>query len=150
MLLIDGNLRNPIHRALLGGHADRDLGSVLTGKSRLRDSVWPLRLPVGECHSIGAHAPLSVELLSSEAMRRMLLEARVSYDFVVVDAPSASPARPLTDAQLHAKFTELATRCLDATAAERLYVACTALDTLADCADLPTTWRSAIDRGEVR
>lgn len=89
VLLIDGNLRNPIHRALLGGHADRDLGSVLTGKSRLRDSVWPLRLPVGECHSIGAHAPLSVELLSSEAMRRMLLEARVSYDFVVVDAPSA-------------------------------------------------------------
>jgi 2-methylcitrate dehydratase PrpD len=67
-----------------------------------------------------------------------------------VDAPSGSPEQPLTDAQLHAKFTELATRCLDANAAERLYVAGTTLDTLADCAELPAMWRPARERGAVR
>lgn len=89
VLLVDADLRAPTHRALLGAHADRDLGSVLAGKSRLRDSVWPVRLPTGQCHSIGAREPLSIELLSGESMRRLLLEARVAYDYVVVDTPSS-------------------------------------------------------------
>lgn len=89
VLLIDADLRAPRHRALLGAHADRDLGSVLAGRSRLRDSVWPVRLPAGQCHSIGAREPLSIELLSGESMRRLLLDARVAYDFVVVDTPSS-------------------------------------------------------------
>lgn len=89
VLLVDADLRAPSHRALLGAHPDRDLGSVLAGASRLRDSVWPLRLPAGQCHSIGAREPQPIELLSGESMRRLLLEARVAYDFVVVDAPSS-------------------------------------------------------------
>lgn len=89
VLLLDADLRAPSHRGLLGGHAERDLGAVLAGKARLRDSVWPVRLPVGECHSLGAREPLPIELLSSEGMRRLLLEARVAYDFVVIDTASS-------------------------------------------------------------
>lgn len=67
-----------------------------------------------------------------------------------VDAPSGSPECPLTDGQLRAKYMELAARCLDEGAAERLYAACMALDTLADCADLAVLWRPANDRGGAR
>jgi MinD-like ATPase involved in chromosome partitioning or flagellar assembly len=82
-------LRAPTHRALVGAHPDRDLGAVLAGESRLRDSVWPVRSAFGSYHSIGAREPLSIELLSGEGMRRLLLEARVAYDFVVIDTPSS-------------------------------------------------------------
>ncbi|HTV20934.1 MAG TPA: GNVR domain-containing protein [Polyangiaceae bacterium] len=88
VLVLDADLRAPSHRGLLGGHAERDLGAVLGGKARLRDSVWTVRLPAGECHSLGAREPLPIELLSGEGMRRLLLEARVAYDFVVIDTPS--------------------------------------------------------------
>ncbi|MET0410614.1 MAG: GNVR domain-containing protein [Polyangiaceae bacterium] len=88
VLLLDADLRQPIHHVLLGSTTERDLGSVLGGKSRLRDAVWQARLPAGQCHAVGALKPLSVELLTGDGMRRLLAEARASYDFVIVDAPS--------------------------------------------------------------
>jgi tyrosine-protein kinase Etk/Wzc len=88
VLVIDADLRRPIHHVLLGSASERDLNSVLSGKAKLRDAVWQARLPVGQCHAIGALAPLPVELLSGDGMRRLLVEARTTYDFVIVDAPS--------------------------------------------------------------
>jgi Mrp family chromosome partitioning ATPase len=88
VLLVDADLRAPTHHALIGSHPDRDLGSVLNGNLRLRDAVWPVHVARGLCHSLGARDSLSVELLSSEGMRRLLLDARAAYDFVLIDAPS--------------------------------------------------------------
>ena len=57
-----------------------------------------------------------------------------------IDHPSGSPERPLTDAQLHDKFSELARRVLDARASETLFETCMALDGLSDVGDLRRHW----------
>jgi tyrosine-protein kinase Etk/Wzc len=88
VLVLDADLRSPTHHALVGSQTESDLGSVLTGKARLREAVWQARVPSGQCHALGAREPLPVELLSSENMRRLLVGARATYDFVIVDAPS--------------------------------------------------------------
>ena len=57
-----------------------------------------------------------------------------------IDHPSGSPARPLTDAQLHAKFFELARRALDEGAAAALFEECLSLGRIADVAQLRRHW----------
>jgi 2-methylcitrate dehydratase PrpD len=54
--------------------------------------------------------------------------------------PSGSPQRPLTDAQLEAKFMELAARTVARPAAVALYAACLALGDVADVANLRGHW----------
>ena len=56
-----------------------------------------------------------------------------------IDHPSGSPARPLTDAQLQAKFLELAARAAPARGRE-LFEACLHLERLQDVADLRHHW----------
>ena len=57
-----------------------------------------------------------------------------------VDHPSGSPERPLTDAQLHDKFIELATRAVDEARAEKLLESCLTLDRLKDVGELRRQW----------
>lgn len=58
----------------------------------------------------------------------------------MVEHPSGSPARPLTDAQLKQKYVELATRAMNADSAERLFEVCMQLDRLPDVAELSRYW----------
>lgn len=67
-----------------------------------------------------------------------------------IDTPSGSPERPLTDAQLHAKFTELAVRSLAPDAAEQLHAMCTTIDALADCTRLQSHWITTSLAGAAR
>jgi 2-methylcitrate dehydratase PrpD len=78
-----------------------------------------------------------------------LSEARVSLELAsgerrshAVQHPSGSPERPLTDAQLLRKFTELACRAMPAGAAERLYRDGLALDRLDDVNALRRNWQT--------
>jgi 2-methylcitrate dehydratase PrpD len=57
--------------------------------------------------------------------------------------PSGSPERPLTEAQLHRKFIELACRALEEGAAERLYRECLDIDRLEDTNALRRHWPAA-------
>ena len=57
-----------------------------------------------------------------------------------IEHPSGSPQRPLSDAQLAAKFTELACRALAPEAAARLYEACGRLYHLPDLDALTAQW----------
>ena len=58
----------------------------------------------------------------------------------VIDHPSGSPERPLTDMQLHDKFSELARRVLDERATEALFDACMALERMPDVTALRQHW----------
>lgn len=60
-----------------------------------------------------------------------------------VDAPSGSPANPLTDGQLEAKFIELARRAMDARSAAAMYVTCMQMERAPDMAMLATHWAAA-------
>ena len=78
-------------------------------------------------------------LLSRQARVRVeLADGTVCEE--AVDHPSGSPARPLTDVQLRAKFVELATRSITATAAENLFDACLQLEQLQDVSALRGYW----------
>jgi 2-methylcitrate dehydratase PrpD len=57
-----------------------------------------------------------------------------------IEHPSGSPQRPLSDAQLAAKFTELACRALAPEAAARLYADCRRLYRLPDLDALTAHW----------
>ena len=74
-------------------------------------------------------------------------QARVAVGLVdgtrhtqLIDHPSGSPERPLTDEQLERKFMELAVRALDRGAAERLYEDCCRVDRLNDVNALRRHW----------
>jgi 2-methylcitrate dehydratase PrpD len=57
-----------------------------------------------------------------------------------VEFPSGSPERPLTDAQLHEKFNELACRCMKKEAVDRLFEICLSLEKCSDMAELRNHW----------
>jgi 2-methylcitrate dehydratase PrpD len=88
------------------------------------------------------------DLMVVKADARLLpSQARIDVDLIdgthfhnAVEHPSGSPEPPLTDAQLHDKFIELARRVLDENAAEALFSASLTLDRLADVAELRRYW----------
>lgn len=80
---------------------------------------------------------------------RVTLDDGTAFDHDVAQ-PSGSPGCPVSDAQLQAKFDELARRTVDAEAAQSLYVTCMRLEREPDMAALAAGWaaRPAITHGE--
>jgi len=95
VLLIDGDLRRPaLHKALQ--LVDQPgLTDVLIGESSMREALRPDVLKNLDVLPSGPKPPNPSELLGSDAMRRLLNEARRNYSYVVLDTP---PALPVTDA----------------------------------------------------
>ena len=89
VLLVDTDLRDPDDAADSFGLVGKDLHSVLQGLEQWRDVVQ--RVKVSEhtgFHVIRGGGPASAELLLAPAMRDFIGEARTTYDFVLLDAPS--------------------------------------------------------------
>ncbi|MCW5604001.1 MAG: MmgE/PrpD family protein, partial [Burkholderiales bacterium] len=59
-----------------------------------------------------------------------------------IEHPSGSPARPLSDTQLHGKFVELAARAMNTGAAENLFESCMGLERMPDVSALRHHWCS--------
>lgn len=96
-LLIDSDLRNPRLSSYLGIETDGGLSDVLTGRSKLRDSIVKLE-PSGLHLLPGGYSRSDVaELISGYRFRDVLREARDLFDFVIIDAP---PLAIFTDANL--------------------------------------------------
>lgn len=114
VLLIDADLRRPtVHRlfglkrspglsdVLMGtvalDEAKKTMGDILVGDNSQWDHMLTSRmLDRLEILTTGIHTPTPAELISSEAMRRLLEEAKNKYDYVIVDTP---PVLPVTDAR---------------------------------------------------
>ena len=86
VLLIDGDLRRPHLKALLGRRNGMGLEEYLRGERDLRGAVQASRLP--QVDVIGAQQELyrPGEEAGSERFRAMLREARELYDYVIIDA----------------------------------------------------------------
>ena len=86
VLLIDGDLRRPHLKALLGRRNGMGLEEYLRGERDLRGAVQASRLP--QVDVIGAQQELyrPGEEAGSERFRAMLREARDLYDYVIIDA----------------------------------------------------------------
>lgn len=98
VLLIDGDLRNPGATRQLAQHADRGIVEALQDDVPLSDLVMTNAqtglafLPA----VIKRRIPYSAELLSSEAMDRLLAHASRDFDYIVIDLP---PLAPVVDAR---------------------------------------------------
>jgi capsular exopolysaccharide synthesis family protein len=104
VLLIDSDLRRPALHLRFRVGKGLGLSSVLSGKSTLKETVveWP-DLPNVHVLTSGPVPPLPSELLSSKQMEELLTQARVDYDFVILDTP---PVLVVTDATVLGRMAD--------------------------------------------
>jgi capsular exopolysaccharide synthesis family protein len=104
VLLIDGDMRRPcVHRLF---HVEEESGGLvtyLTGEDGWRDLVRPTGVAGLDCLVCGPVPPNPSELLSSDRMQRLIMEAMEEYQFVLIDAP---PLLNVTDGRILATMVE--------------------------------------------
>ena len=103
VLLIDGDLRRPsVHRAF---QIQGSLGvvSYLTGRQDWRAAVVKTSVPGLDVLVSGPLPPNPAELLSSDAMEKLIHEALGEYKFVVIDSP---PLLSVADSRILATLVE--------------------------------------------
>lgn len=97
VLVIDGDLRQPtIHKWFKSGR-ETGLTTVVQGRASLADTVRASEYDGVSFLPSGPLPPNPTEVLNSMSCRRVFMEARHSYDFVIVDCP---PASGLSDVQV--------------------------------------------------
>ncbi|MGJ9411589.1 polysaccharide biosynthesis tyrosine autokinase [Aeromicrobium sp. CF4.19] len=94
VLLVEADLRRPKATGYFGLEPNVGVTTVLLGKVGFEDAVQEVS-PRCALMASGPTPPNPSELLQSEAMHRLLTEARQRYDYVLVDVP---PLLPVTDA----------------------------------------------------
>ncbi len=120
-LLVDADLRRPMVHRLFGVKRSPGLSDVLMGTVSLdqgkqtmadilvgENSKWDQVLTSKmldrlELLTSGTNTPTPAELLSSDAMKRFIEEARKHYDYIILDTP---PVLPVTDARTLGKFAD--------------------------------------------
>ncbi len=101
VLLIDADLRRPTVHHRFGLNGKVGLTSVLTGSLSLKEAVQSIpELPNLDVLASGPIPPFPTEMLSSDAMRRLLEECRTLYTHVVMDSP---PLLSVTDSVVLAR-----------------------------------------------
>jgi polysaccharide biosynthesis transport protein len=101
VLLIDADLRRPTVHHRFGLNGKVGLTSVLTGSMGLKDAVQTVPdLPTLDVLPSGPIPPFPTEMLSSDAMRRLLEESRGMYTHIVMDSP---PLLSVTDSVVMAR-----------------------------------------------
>lgn len=114
-----------------------------------RRSAGLAAFDAADVHDVGLHALRKLMVVEADTQLQPS-QARIQVELKdgirlqsAIDHPSGSPERPLTDAQLHDKFSELARRVLDERASEALFEACMSLDRVQDVGDLQRHWNCA-------
>jgi capsular exopolysaccharide synthesis family protein len=98
VLLIDADLRRPNIHHRFGLNGKLGLSTVLSGQTRLMDSVQQVReVPGLDILASGPVPPFPTEMLSSETMSELLREAGQIYSHIVIDSP---PVLSVTDGVL--------------------------------------------------
>lgn len=87
VLVIDGNMRRPRLHKIFGAQEGPGLGDVLAGAATLENAVQPGAGPGVFVLSAGSTANRVYERLNSEAMTRLIEDAKQKYGMVLIDAP---------------------------------------------------------------
>lgn len=102
-LIVDADLRKPMHRRLLLGNGQNPgLADVLTGTATLDEAIRPTETKGLNVLVSGQSPPNPAELLNGRALATILEQLQGRYDRILVDSPSVAM---VTDAQI------LATLC---------------------------------------
>ena len=104
VLLIDGDMRRPcIHKLFNIEVHSGGLVTYLTGGEGWSHLVRPTGLVNLDCLVCGPVPPNPSELLSSDRMQTLILEAMAEYQFVLIDAP---PLLNVTDGRILATMVD--------------------------------------------
>jgi capsular exopolysaccharide synthesis family protein len=104
VLLIDADLRRPTQHRLLDLPREPGLCDAVLGDLALDRVVRATSVPWLFAMTAGQPCDTPLRLLESEGFARLLAEARLAFDVVLVDAP---PLRPVVDAQLLARLAAM-------------------------------------------
>jgi len=104
VLLIDGDMRRPcVHKLFSIEEHTGGLVTFLTGEEGWSHLVRPTGVVNLDCLVCGPVPPNPSELLSSDRMQRLIVEAMADYQFVLIDAP---PLLNVTDGRILATLVE--------------------------------------------
>lgn len=87
-LVIEADLRRQRRSEAEAADDGPDLRDVLQGTSDWHDAVRLVPAPLGEFHVLMANDTGAAELLSSQAMRELLIDAKTYYDVILLDVSS--------------------------------------------------------------
>ena len=104
VLLVDGDMRRPcVHKLFNIDERGGGLVTLLTGEDGWSHLVRPTGVPNLDCLICGPVPPNPSELLSSDRMQQLILEAMRDYQFVLIDAP---PLLNVTDGRILATMVD--------------------------------------------
>ena len=109
-LLIDADLRRPVQHNLFNMVPKTGIGDVLQGGMTLQEAVQPTSvenlfiLPCGELHGRPS------QMLESEAMQALLIEAQSQYNCVILDTSSLSDCADAATLGQHSDGLVMVTR----------------------------------------
>jgi len=103
VLLVDTDMRNPSIHKMADLTNLWGLSSLISGDFSVEQAIQ--KIPNSQCSVItaGMRPPDTIKLLSSEKMKRIMMQFQVEYDLVVYDAP---PLTGLADASIVATHTD--------------------------------------------
>jgi len=101
VLLIDADMRRPAVHPRFGLSGKVGLSTLLTGGSTFAETIQNVpEAPSLDIIASGPVPPFPAELLGSEAMRTMLVNAAATYEYIVIDSP---PILSVTDGVILAR-----------------------------------------------
>jgi polysaccharide biosynthesis transport protein len=103
VLLLDADMRNPSVHKVFGFPLGSGLSNLLTGSGDLQSHVRETGTPNLSLLMAGQIPPNPAELLSTDAIDRVIAAATQHYDHVIIDGP---PILGLADAPLLARAVE--------------------------------------------
>ncbi len=87
VLLVDGDLRNPSMHRVVGVENERGMSNLLSGSADLASVVQRTSIENLFFIPCGPLPPNPAELWGGDRLRQVLIEARNSFDHVVIDGP---------------------------------------------------------------
>ncbi|MBL0126364.1 MAG: polysaccharide biosynthesis tyrosine autokinase [Flavobacteriales bacterium] len=103
VLLLELDLHKPKVAISLGMNSTIGLSNVLIGKAAWRDVVMPTQFENFSVMLSGPTPPNASELVLSKHLETLFAEARLEYDYVMVDTP---PVGLITDALLMMRYMD--------------------------------------------
>ena len=103
VLVVDLDLRKPVLHKIFNVSSATGLTTVITGKSRLEDSIKATDIDNLFVLPCGVHPPNPTEILRSETVKQIINYLKSKYDIILIDTP---PAVALTDAAIASSFCD--------------------------------------------
>lgn len=97
VVLVDGDMRRPTLHKYLDLVGQVGFSTVLSGSASLSDALQKTRFPGLTVLTSGGIPPNPSELLGSQSARKLLVELRAQFDYVIVDS---TPLLAVTDAAI--------------------------------------------------